>query len=446
MLVALALVAAPLVGAWLVGGALIAAEPRDVGPPPDDLGAVEIELVTRDGRALAGWHVRAPGHRGVVVLAHSIRATRRQMTERARWLAGLGFSSVLFDLSAHGESPGDVIGLGAREADDVRAAVAFAKHEHPGEPLAVIGASLGGAAAVLAGPLGVDALVVEAVYTTIDDAVRNRVTRRLGGWSAPLAELLLAQVPLRTGAARDELRPIDAIAAVDAPLLVLGGTADERTPSADTEALFDAARGPKRLHLFDGVGHVDLERAARDAYRAVVGAWLDRCFAPTDALELVLRRDPSRSDHVYGLSARITNHGDRPVTLVGCLDRSDAGWRRPHVRFEVRLGDEVVPDDGTLAGCGHLDALLARHVVDVGPGESFDPFDGERGFWVPMLPVDGLGGPEMWVRLHYRTDGDRIDDFGCGVSLSPQVWTPELRARVARVPPVHLVSDWVEIP
>lgn len=266
----LALVVAP----WLVAGALIAPVPRDVGALPDDLPGTSPTLTTDDGRTLAAWHVRAEGA-GVVVLVHPIRSSRRQMLARMAWLAERGLSSLAIDLSAHGESPGESIGLGLREADDVRAAVAFAKASHPGEPVALIGISLGGAAAVLAGPLDVDALVLESVYPTIDEAVRNRVTRRLGAWSAPLAELLLVQLPWRLGIDRDDLRPIDAIADVAAPVLVLGGSDDERTTAAETRALHDAARDPKRLVLLDDVGHRDLERGAREAYRAAVGAWLD---------------------------------------------------------------------------------------------------------------------------------------------------------------------------
>ncbi|MFO0940401.1 MAG: hypothetical protein U0930_06500 [Pirellulales bacterium] len=82
------------------------------------------------------------------------------------------FSTVLIDLQAHGESSGEIITLGHLEKHDVVAAVEFAKLHHPNEKVAVIGYSLGRAAAKLAGPMQIDALIVEAVYSNIIKQLR----------------------------------------------------------------------------------------------------------------------------------------------------------------------------------------------------------------------------------------------------------------------------------
>jgi pimeloyl-ACP methyl ester carboxylesterase len=43
-----------------------------------------------------------------------------------------------------------------------------------------------------------------------------------------------------------------------APLLVLHGADDRIMPVMDGQALFQAAPGPKRIEIFDAVGHDDL--------------------------------------------------------------------------------------------------------------------------------------------------------------------------------------------
>lgn len=57
---------------------------------------------------------------------------------------------LLFDFQAHGESPGDHITFGFLESRDARAALDFVHRELPGQLVAALGISLGGAAAVLA--------------------------------------------------------------------------------------------------------------------------------------------------------------------------------------------------------------------------------------------------------------------------------------------------------
>ena len=265
-----------LVASWFIAGALVAASPRLVGKPPADLNAVAFEIASDSGATIAGWCTAPADCQGVVVLLHGIRGSRLSMLARARLLHAEGFATVMIDLQAHGESSGDSITVGYLEKYDVQAAVAFARDQYPGQPIGVIGVSLGGAAAVLAAPLGVDALVIESVYPDVDAAIHNRVAARLGPLSALPSELLLCQLQPRLGISRAELRPIDQLPNVACPLLVASGTADRHTTVWETQAMFDAACEPKELWLVDGAEHVDLLGAADAKYKQRVVGFLKR--------------------------------------------------------------------------------------------------------------------------------------------------------------------------
>jgi fermentation-respiration switch protein FrsA (DUF1100 family) len=203
-----------------------------------------------------------------VILMHGVRANRLSLVRRARLFREQGFSVLLFDFQAHGESPGTHITLGFLESRDARAALDLVHRELPGQPVAALGISLGGAAAVLADPpLDLDALVLESVYPTVEDATRERLRIRLGPLGPPLAPLLLAQLKPRLGIEPSSLRPIDHIAQVRCPVFVISGTNDEHTTPAQTRALFERAPEPKRLWLVPGAAHVDLERFAGGEYR-----------------------------------------------------------------------------------------------------------------------------------------------------------------------------------
>src|SRR5262249_2287144 len=147
--------------------------------------------------------------KGLVILMHGVRGHRGEMAGHAQFLSRAGYSVLIFDFQAHGESSGSQITSGYRESMDASAAVAFARERCPGEKVAVLGVSLGGAAVVLADhPLRIDAAILELVYADIDRAVKNRVAIVLGNWARPLSCLLTWQLKPRLGVDRDWFSPV----------------------------------------------------------------------------------------------------------------------------------------------------------------------------------------------------------------------------------------------
>ena len=267
-----------LLGAtWWLGGRLTAPAHGPVGPPPEDLPLEEVELTNERGERTRGWWHRGRGA-GTVVLLHPLRTDRRAMLKRAQLLAEAGFGSLLVDLRAHGESHGHRITFGLTESADARAAVRFARERRAGGPVAAIGFSLGGAAALLGpAPLEVDALVLEAVYPSIADAIEARLAMRAGRFGARvLAPLLLSQIRPRLGIRARELRPIDALGKVRSPVLVAAGTADPKTPLEQSRRFFAAAPEPKELWEVEGAGHQDFLEHAPETYRERVLGFLAR--------------------------------------------------------------------------------------------------------------------------------------------------------------------------
>lgn len=247
--------------------------PAAVGEPAPDLFASDVLLPNGKG-FVSGWVARGAGS-GAVLLLHGVRADRRAMQARALFLNRLGYTVLLIDLPAHGQSYGDRITFGAREAAGVRIALAWLRRNLPGEKIGVIGSSLGAAALVLSRPGGsVDAVVLEAMYPTIEEATASRLEAYLGAPGAWLTPLLVHQLPLRAGVAPGELRPIDAVPELQAPVLVIGGAEDSYTSAAATRRLFAAAPQPKQLWLVEGAGHVDFHAFGTKPYEATVGAFL----------------------------------------------------------------------------------------------------------------------------------------------------------------------------
>lgn len=254
-----------------------------IGAPPRQLGARDVVFRSESGAAIHGWFARGDG-RGTVLLLPGVRANRTSMLGRALFLKQAGYGVLLVDFQATGESRGEAITFGWRERLDVLAATKFLREHAPGEPVAILGSSLGGAATLLALPaLRVDAAVLEAVYPTVERAVENRLTMRLGAAGKLLVPLLLLQLEPRLGIRPEELRPVERIDELACPVLVIGGAADRHTTATDTRTLFEAAREPKDLWLIDGAAHVDFHRKMRREYESRVLQFLGYALVRSSA-------------------------------------------------------------------------------------------------------------------------------------------------------------------
>lgn len=255
-----------------VGGAGLA-----LGPPPADLRAEGVSFRSGAGTTIRGWF--APGRlgAGAILLLHGIGASRLDMVGRARFLEAAGYAVLLIDFRGHGESSDARPTYGALESRDARAALDFLRGAAPGERVGVIGISMGGAAALLgAAPLAVDALVLESVYPSIDDAVRDRLRAWLGPVGGALAPGAMAWLFPRDGVTPRQLRPIDRIAELTAPVFVLAGAADRYTTLPESRALFERAPEPKEFWAVADAAHEDLYAFAPAEYEQRVGTFLAR--------------------------------------------------------------------------------------------------------------------------------------------------------------------------
>jgi alpha-beta hydrolase superfamily lysophospholipase len=243
-----------------VGQALIRPATRLVGSAPGDLHAQTVVFPSSTHETVSAWFAHGTAGNGVVLLLHGVRADRRSMQQRARALQAAGFGVMLMDLPAHGESTGAHITFGLREAEGVRAALAYLREMVPQENVGVVAVSLGAASFVLANAAPQPhAVVLESMYPTITQAVEDRLAIRLGSLGRFLAPALLWQIPLRLGISPEQLRPIQAMQQLDAPVMVAAGTLDRHTTRDETLHIFDAAHQPKELWLVEGAAHVDLQ-------------------------------------------------------------------------------------------------------------------------------------------------------------------------------------------
>jgi len=265
-------------GVWGVGSRLTRStnSPVDLPAPPARL----VKIDSSAGIELAGtfWPARELAAPAILML-HGNGSNRSSMTETAELLYENGYAVLAIDLRGHGQSSPSEKSFGLHEADDAQAALNWLRKVDPEARVGVIGFSLGGAASLLGpqGPLPVDALVLLAVYPDIRHAIRNRLALRLGKWPGMLVEPALSYRSLpRLGVWPSTISPVNVLAQVAVPVMIVGGGDDANTPPNETRTMFNAVRGHGELHILAGVSHNSLGRNLPPAFERSLLAFLDR--------------------------------------------------------------------------------------------------------------------------------------------------------------------------
>lgn len=260
-----------------------ARKPADRTPADHDLAYEKVAFEATDGTLLVAWWVPAPDPEApIVVFLHGYGEGKYQGLPVARVLHDAGYAVLLPDFRAHGESGGDFTTVGLLETRDVAGAVAWAHDRLPcdGGPskVALVGWSMGGAAALNAAPdLDVAAVVTDSAFADLKTLVGASIQKFTGLPTFPFGALTVFAGERETGVRIADNRPATAAARLEAPLLVVHGTADDVTAPAAAEALHAAQPGAKLL-LVQGAGHVSSWDVAPGAYQSALLAFLRTSF------------------------------------------------------------------------------------------------------------------------------------------------------------------------
>lgn len=279
LFVALLMIGLALAAALLAAGHALTRAPADRSlslPVASD--AQSFVLQDAEGRRIAATALSGRLGGGAVLLLHPRKGSRLTMWQRAQVLQREGMAVLLIDQIGHGGSDGDRLGFGYQERLGALAAWDWMNRQWPAERKAVVGASLGAAAWVFADASPKpSAVVLEALYTSLDEALGNRLRMRLGNTAATLLTPLLGtQAAIWSGANAGDQRPIDRISRLGAPLLLVAGSQDLHATADQSRRLLAAAVEPKALWMVEGAAHTDFQAYDPVGYREQVIGFLIR--------------------------------------------------------------------------------------------------------------------------------------------------------------------------
>ncbi|MCB9975170.1 MAG: alpha/beta fold hydrolase [Rhodospirillales bacterium] len=263
---------------WFFGSAFIGPFPYKNQPVPKDFPVEAVTFKDEAQTELKGWLVRGEQGKGVVLVLHGHGGNKSLMLGRVKFLNRAGYTVFVFDFQGHGESALKSVTVGYEEARNIRAALALLKSRLPGQKIAIIGPSLGGAALLVKGQvIEADTYILEGVFTTLEKTGEHRIAQFFGPTMGYiLAPFLVAQTRIRLGFDAFLLAPIESVSDLKAPVLVIGGSADPFVFPEETQALFDRVSAPKELWLVEGAGHFDFYMFVPEEYERRVLEFLNK--------------------------------------------------------------------------------------------------------------------------------------------------------------------------
>ncbi len=240
----------------------------------------QVHFPARDGRArIDAWYLAAKPRRGAVVLVHGKDACRGDELKSptfalVRTLLDAGLSVLCIDLRGHGTSSNARLSYGWHERHDVLGAVDYLieRGYTPGR-IGVLGASMGGAAALLAAAQerAIGAVVTDSAFADFHQMIHRQYTKlaRLPHCFLPGA-LVIGR--LFMGVEVRRVRPLDHMAQLRGrPVLLIHAEGDRFVPADDASALARAAGA--ECWRTESDGHIGSYRHLPRAYTERVVAF-----------------------------------------------------------------------------------------------------------------------------------------------------------------------------
>lgn len=220
----------------------VAHQPPIAQRPLSGARADAVAIAGPGGRRLAAWFVQSLAIQGpsapAVLAMHGWGSNASSLWPVVQPLVNAGMHVLLLDARCHGDSEDEPFTSLPRFAEDIGAGLDWLRAHHGVDAarLAVIGHSVGAAAALLAaagqpgGP--VRAVVSLASFAHPQDMMRRWLQTRHLGWP-PLADAVMRQVQHLIGARFDDIAPLRSIRKAPCPVMLVHGMEDETVPFED---------------------------------------------------------------------------------------------------------------------------------------------------------------------------------------------------------------------
>ena len=239
-------------------------------------------MTTHDGRRLHAWYAAAENStdttaillHGYTCNAWTVMNIARMMRER------LGLNIFLPEMHGHGKSDGNEVQMGWKDANDVLEWMPLVTHlfgDSAQSRIVIHGVSMGASTAMNISGMEHSPQIVGFIedcgYTTPKDIIM-KTARDMGLPAKFLYPFARIGAWLFGGFDVEAASPIESVANMKIPLLIIHGYQDGFVPYSMGSMLYDACTGPKRMETFDRGEHAVSALSDPWKYESVVTSFI----------------------------------------------------------------------------------------------------------------------------------------------------------------------------
>jgi len=243
--------------------------------------AEESVLTSEDGLALKARYFPQEGSRRCVIICHGYGGNGAQMFGYAKQFYDLGFSVLVPDARAHGESEGEYYGMGWLERKDVldwsdQLIAADSEVE-----IVLFGVSMGGATVMMTAgeelPEQIKCIVEDCGYTSVWDEFSLQLKSLFGAPDFPLMYTTDLVCRLRAGYGFQEASSVEQLKKAEVPMLFIHGAEDTFVPYSMLDQVYNACASAEKEKLtIPGAGHGVAASTDPDLYWSTVEAFVNK--------------------------------------------------------------------------------------------------------------------------------------------------------------------------
>jgi alpha-beta hydrolase superfamily lysophospholipase len=235
-----------------------------------------IRLTTKKNNLIEAWYLPVDSSKGTIIMVHGLGANKSLLLDEAYEFRYLGFTVMMIDLRAHGNSDGNTTTLGVRESEEVKLAYEYiVKREN--KKIVLYGVSLG--AVVIAKALydyniKPSSIILEMPFENLKKLLEGRA-RILGFPEEPFGVLVTFWSGVERGFNGFRHSTARYAQKINCPVLMQYGALDKLVTGEETNSIFrHIAYADKKLVIYKNANHESFVRKDPELWRKEVSEFL----------------------------------------------------------------------------------------------------------------------------------------------------------------------------
>lgn len=204
-----------------------------------------------------------------VILIHGYKSNNKSMMSYGAKYYQNGYSVLLPDNRAHGNSEGDYIGMGWLDKDDISCWIDWIIQRDPKAQIIIHGVSMGGATTMMLSGENKEHVVgyiEDCGYTSVWDIFASELDKRFSLPTFPVLDISSLIAQIKVGYSFKEASSLKQVQKCQKPMLFIHGGKDDFVPTKMVYQLYDAATCVKDIYVVEQAGHAEAKNYDPNAY------------------------------------------------------------------------------------------------------------------------------------------------------------------------------------